>query len=744
MIIKGEIVSIIFQNLDNGWTVMELNCNNEIITAVGSFPELYAGATVELSGDYKYHTKHGLQFMAESGTILPPTDVINIEKYLKSGFFRGIGAITASAIVKTFGAHSLEIIEHHPDLLSKVKGISYKRAVEISNSFSSQKEMQETLLYLQRFDISLNLALKIYKRYGKLTERIIKENPYQLIDDIDRVGFVTADRLALLLDAKRDSDFRIRAGINYIMKEAASNRGHTYLPEDELVKYVVHLLEFENDMVLKVVDKIEDMLFLSELMAYTVGGKRVIMLYGNYIIERNIARKLIHIENCHSAPQCDYEKEISKFEEVYNIKLHENQRLAVNNSLISGVHIISGGPGTGKTTIIKCLLFILKAMNRTYSLCAPTGRAAKRMSEATSEQAKTIHRLLDLDFKNGGGVFTFNASTRLPVDVVIVDEVSMVDEYVFSSLISAIRDGSSIILVGDKDQLVSVGAGNVLSDLIFSKRFAVTYLTHIYRQSENSLIITNAHRINNGEMPILNNKSEDFFFIENDNPSDIVDIVRELCIQRIPNYLKINPMDIQVLSPMKKGVAGVINLNKGLRDALNRNVVLGEDIRSGEYYYRVGDKIMQSVNNYDLEWKVYNDYNYEVGRGVFNGEIGYINDINKQDMKFSVTFEDNKVAVYSFGDLDQIIPAYAVSVHKSQGSEFEAVILVLVGVNNLLMTRNLLYTAVTRAKRLVSIVGTRQTLVNMVNNNTTTKRNSLLKEFIAEETNGEKTNSAKN
>lgn len=737
MLIKGEVLSLIFRNADNGYTVFDLRCSGEVITAVGIFPEIYEGAEVELCGDYKFHSRHGLQFLAESGAILPPTDVVNIEKFLKSGLFRGVGAITASLIVKQFGAKALEVIEKQPEKLAEIRGISVRRANEISQSYCAQKDMQETLLYLQNFEISLNLAIKIYKKYGSSTQRLIKENPYRLIDDIERVGFITADKIALELGIERDSDFRIRAGIMYVLKEASLKGGHTYLPEELLIKQVVQLLEFDNTQIGKVVAKVDDMIFLSELKDFLLPDHRAIMLYRSYLTEKSIARRLIRLNFSHNAPQYNFNKEIDIFEQTFHIKLHENQRKAVTASLLSGVHIITGGPGTGKTTIIKCLIFVLQNLRRTYCLCAPTGRAAKRMSEATGEGAKTIHRLLDLDFRDGEGHFNYNDTTRLPADVIICDEVSMVDEYVFNSLIKAVEDGSSVILVGDKDQLSSVGAGNVLSDLIECKQFNVTYLTQIYRQSEDSLIITNAHRINNGEMPIFDNQSKDFFFVEKANPFDILETAQSMCTVRLPKYLNIESKDIQVLSPMKKGVAGVINLNKQLRDSINNTVVIGEDLKSGEYTFRVGDKVMQNVNNYELEWKQFSTIGYECGRGVFNGDIGYITFINRQDLSFTIRFDDDKVAEYSFGDIDQIIPAYAISVHKSQGSEFDAVVITLTKGNFYIMTRNLLYTAVTRAKRMVVIIGTQEVLFNMVKNNYTAKRFSLLKEFIVEEQKGE-------
>lgn len=414
------------------------------------------------------------------------------------------------------------------------------------------------------------------------------------------------------------------------------------------------------------------------------------------------------------------------------IKLHEKQREAVSNSLNSGVHVITGGPGTGKTTIIKCILHILKFLKLSYQLCAPTGRAAKRMGEATGEEAKTIHRLLDLDFKDGKGYFTYNENTKIPVDVVIVDEVSMVDEYVFSSLVKALQDGATLILVGDKDQLASVGAGNVLADVIASGLFKITYLDKIYRQSDGSMIIENAHLINHGKMPVLDNRAKDFFFVDKSDPTEVKAEVEALVTTRLPKYLKCEQTDVQVLCPMKKGVAGVISLNAAIRDSLNPKKDSADDIKCGEYTFREGDKIMQTVNNYEQEWFEEVDGRIKRGAGVFNGDTGFIESIDRQNMKFNVRFDDNKVSEYSLSDIDQIIPAYAVSVHKSQGSEFKAVVVALSQGNYFIMTRNLLYTAVTRAKDLCVIVGAEDVVKRMVRNNYTAKRYTLLTRFLTE------------
>lgn len=732
MIISGDVEKIIFRNEDNGYTVVDLRSSGDYVTAVGVFPEIYEGMRLELTGDYKYHTRHGLQFLAESVKVVEPDGAAAIEKFLKSGIFKGVGEVTARNIVERFGERTLDVMKTSPEKLAEVKGISAKKAAEICATLREHGEMQDTLVYLQRFDVSLNLALKIYKTYGARTEEVVKTNPYQLISDVERVGFQTADKIAQEVGITKDSDFRIRAGIIYTLKEASNKSGHTALPDDILKKELLSLLGFDETYLEKAECNIEDLIFLAEIKDYVVDNARFYMLYKSYLTEKTIARRLALLEAAHGGVEVDFSEQIDKFEEMSGIKLHEKQREAVSNSLNSGVHVITGGPGTGKTTIIKCILHILKFLKLSYQLCAPTGRAAKRMGEATGEEAKTIHRLLDLDFKDGKGYFTYNENTKIPVDVVIVDEVSMVDEYVFSSLVKALQDGATLILVGDKDQLASVGAGNVLADVIASGLFKITYLDKIYRQSDGSMIIENAHLINHGKMPVLDNRAKDFFFVDKSDPTEVKEEVEALVTTRLPKYLKCEQTDVQVLCPMKKGVAGVISLNAAIRDSLNPKKDSADDIKCGEYTFREGDKIMQTVNNYEQEWFEEVDGRIKRGAGVFNGDTGFIESIDRQNMKFNVRFDDNKVSEYSLSDIDQIIPAYAVSVHKSQGSEFKAVVVALSQGNYFIMTRNLLYTAVTRAKDLCVIVGAEDVVKRMVRNNYTAKRYTLLTRFLTE------------
>lgn len=734
MQVSGEIQNIIFNNAETGYTVIDVKLDSgEFITAVGIFPPVTESEQVVMRGSFKFHSRHGRQFAADEIEIYPPKQAESIVKYLSSGLFKGVGEATARAIVTKFGNQTLEIIEKSPTQLFKVKGVSLKKAMEIGLAFNSMRRMQDAILFLQKFSISINMAIKIYRIYGDDTKKTVEANPYRLIDDVDRLGFATADRMAAEMGIEKDSDFRIKAGITYTLKDFAAKNGHTFLPRTLLTDEVLKLLGFDESMTDRIAYNIEDMVFLKQLYLYDLDDDKAVMTYPAYLLERSLARRLAAIEEEHAAVITARDGYIEKYEAQNGITLHQSQKEAVTAAFERGVEIITGGPGTGKTTIIKCIAEIFEQQGRKAVLCAPTGRAAKRLSEATGREAKTIHRLLDLDFKDGKGYFTYNENTRLPADVVIVDEVSMVDEYVFGALVKAVDRGAGLILVGDKDQLPSVGAGNVLADLIASGKFAVTCLTHIYRQAEQSLIVTNAHRINNGRMPVLDVKDNDFFFEEKDSPAEARNAVVELVTKRIPDYFKVNADDIQVLCPMKKGIAGVESLNAEIRQKLNPPKYKSPEMKLGETSYRVGDKVMQIVNDYQQEWTLKTEEGVESGSGIFNGELGYIEEINMLNQKFKVRFTDDKVAIYSFGDLEHLVLAYAVSIHKSQGSEFDTVVISVTGNNFMLMTRNLLYTAVTRAKKRVVLVGSREAVAKMVKNNYTAKRFTLLKEFLDEE-----------
>lgn len=737
MIIKGSVEKFLYRNSDNGYSVVIVGDANFSATAVGILPPCTEGEILELEGEYTLNSKYGEQFAIKNAKICLPTALDSIAKYLASGMFKGVGEITADAIVDEFGQNTFDIIENRPMELSKLKGVTVKKAMSINETFIQLKDMQDTIVNLQKLEISLNLALKIYKAYGKSTISKINANPYKLIEDIDGIGFISADKIAQSMSIAKDSEFRVRAGIIYLLKTVAIASGHTYLPKEKLFKDMQKLLEIP-------IDKAEE-LFQSSILSLEVSGSIVViekgdeiavMFNSHYLTERKIAANLIFINSGAADILTDIDKDIEEFEYFNDIKMHENQRLAVVNAIQNGVNIITGGPGTGKTTIIKCILTLLNKLNLKVQLCAPTGRAAKRLSEATGEDAKTIHRMLDLDFKNGKGYFTYNENTRLDSDVIIVDEVSMCDEYVFNALISAINQGSRLIMVGDKDQLPSVGAGNILADIIGFGKIKISELTYIYRQSQESLIIENAHRINNGEMPIIRNQKSDFLFDETDSTVRIADKIVDMVRVRIPNYLGVDSNDIQVLCPLKKGDAGVIRLNALLQNAINEPSDDKPEIKFGDIHFRLGDKVIHIMNNYELEWtKGSDEQGVYKGIGVFNGDIGRIIEVNREENTLTVNFDDERVAVYTRDIFEQIIHAYAISIHKSQGSEFDVAVIALMGGSYTLMTRNLLYTAVTRAKKMSVIVGSKKHLENMVKNNYTAKRYTLLKEFLIEEYN---------
>lgn len=734
MELRGEIKSVIFRSEDTGYTVLDMRMEDSVYTVVGNFPPVSEGQNIRVEGKFQTKTVYGRQFFADKVFVSAPSRIDGIRRFLGSGLIHGLGPITAEAIVDRFGVNSLEMMKF-PVELSKVRGISLRKATEFGMEYTKIMRMQDSIVFLQELGISINLALKIYRVYEDKTEDFVRKNPYMLVDDIDGVGFATADRIAGELGIAKDSDYRITAGIIYTLKEAANKGGHTYLPENELLGLTFDLLTLDCDEPeIRIKNNVDDLVLFGDLVRYDTGEHVAIMLKHQYDTEASIARRLINIQARAADFRVDVRDAVSAFENEVGITLHEKQIEAVKAAVENGVQIVTGGPGTGKTTIVKCILHLFKNLNQRVTLCAPTGRAAKRLSEATGVEAKTIHRLLDLDYKDGRGFFTYNDQTRLPVDVVIVDEMSMVDEYVFNALVKAINNGARLVLVGDKDQLASVGAGNVLGDLIASGKFPVSYLTQIYRQDEDSHIITNAHMINNGVMPVMDNKSKDFFFEEKGSAEEIAKTTIELVTKRLPKYLGVTPDDIQVLCPMKRGSAGIYNLNRYLQSVLNPPAKEKKEFRHGEFIFREGDKVMQMQNNYQLEWTQATGFKVERGMGVYNGDIGVIESINMQLMQFTVRFDGDKVSVLQYADAEQLALAYAVTIHKSQGSEFDNVVIAL-DANYMLQSRNLLYTAVTRAKKMVVIAGNRNTVGNMVRNNKTARRYSLLINLINDEIN---------
>ncbi|MDD4315658.1 MAG: ATP-dependent RecD-like DNA helicase [Clostridia bacterium] len=714
MVIRGTVDEIIFRNEENGYTVMNFDADGTLVVAVGVFPFISQGERLELTGENKFNAKFGEQFVVSNVDFSKPNDADSIKKYLSSGLFRGVGEITAETIVKKFGAETLDIIEKYPHMLAQISGIGPKRAQEISKCYIENSRIKDTVLFLQKYGITTALALKIYKHYEEDTAIVVQSNPYKLVEDIEGVGFLTADRLAEKLGVDRDSKFRLKAAIYYILQEASGKNGHTYLPRELLIKETVRLTDVDDEpRIAEVLD--EDRNGLREVL---IDGEQGYCLSLNYLTENSIAAKLINLRNSDSL-DLDLDTELRNYEQTNDIVLDVQQRLAIKSAINDGVVIITGGPGTGKTTIIKCITSILGQRGFEVALSAPTGRAAKRMSEATGAEAKTLHRLLGINTKN----FDINELDTLDCDVIIVDEISMADIYIFNALLKAVPDGARLVLVGDKDQLPSVACGNILADMIASELFTTVYLDEIYRQAKESMIVVNAHRINNSQMPVTKN-SKDFFIDYKSQPSDIKDSIISMASKRIPEFLDISPRDIQVLSPMKKGIAGVEALNERLQQVLNPE---GKQVVYKNRIFRVGDKVMQTVNNYTIEW-LKNDIFRENGTGVFNGDIGYIIDISNGSL--IVEFEDGKLVTYQAGDLEELMTAYCISVHKSQGSEFPVVIIAVTGGSYAILTKNLLYTAVTRAKKMAVIVGDEENIEKMVKNNYITRRFSMLRDFL--------------
>ncbi len=722
MRIEATLLNITFRNEENGYTVANFNANGKLITAVGFFPSLSGGEDLILEGEFEINSRYGEQFKVTSVKFLTPTSVTSIFKFLASGLIKGVGEKTAEIIIDKFGEKSLEIIEHTPRRLTEVKGIGPKKAQQIADSYHANSVIRKAVIFLQEHNIPMGLIIKICNEYGDESISCVQANPYQLVSDIDGVGFVTADKIAQSLGISRDSPFRIEAGLAHTLKEASYKDGHTCLPEDMLLEKTSKLIGVEKA---QIAVGLENMLFRNKFKLFLKKSKqeRFIAQSNIFAHESNIAAKLLEMQHNARALDLNIACEIAHFEEQNGITLHERQKEAVLSATNEGTTIITGGPGTGKTTIIKCILDILTARGLKAALIAPTGRAAKRMAEATGREAKTIHRMLGSEFSSSGLTFYHNETEPLEEDVVIVDELSMVDVFIFDALLKALRIGARLILVGDKDQLPSISSGRILGDLIDCKLFPVVYLNEIYRQSMDSLIVLNAHKINKGEMPVIDNKSKDFFFEEQGTAEGIANSVVSMIKERIPKYFKVKSCQIQVLAPLKKGEAGVINLNNKIQSELNP---YGKQLHYGDIIFRVGDKVMQTVNNYEIEWID----GYEKGKGVFNGDIGYIQSIGKETL--TVKMEDDKLVEYPKGELDNIMLSYAASVHKAQGSEFEVVILALGDFNYKVGNRNLVYTALTRAKQMVVIVGSKYMLNRMIRNTYTSARYTLLKELLAD------------
>ena len=723
--IEAVIEDTIFRNDENGYSVVEARMGRDKITVVGTLPALAAGEQVALTGGWVEHPQYGKQWKAVSCEVRKPTTLLGIERYLASGLIHGVGPSTARLLVQEFGKNTLDVLSEAPERLTEVPGIGKKRAQQIAKSFLEQYGAREAMIFLQSYGVSPSLAVKISKRYGASAQQKIRENPYRLIDDIEGVGFLTADRIALSLGIPQDSDCRLKAGIKYALQEAANGEGHTYLPRDVLLQRAAHGLRVSGDLLLH---ELDGLLFSREIIAMDADGQDALLLSNYFYAEKEIARYLkLLMGAAQTSIQSAILEEIRFFERENHIQFSDNQRLAVSEAVKRGVVVITGGPGTGKTTIINCMLSLL---GQGVYLAAPTGRAAKRMSEATGHEAKTLHRLLE--FNGDEGHFLRDEQNPLDCSCVIVDEMSMVDVFLMRSLLRALKPGTKLIMVGDADQLPSVGAGNVLGDILKSGAVPSVRLTDIFRQSEQSLIVMNAHRINHGEAPILNQKGSDFFFERRMHPEAAAEAIVGLCTQRLPAFLRTDApaRDIQVLSPTKKTGAGVYQLNKMLQAALNPPGLRKPQIQYGETAFRLGDKVMHVKNNYQLAWKA--DSGAE-GEGVFNGDVGFITKVDTEDRIVTVRYDDERAVEYDYQQLEELELAYCLSVHKSQGSEFPCVVMPVVGGPPRLLTRNLFYTALTRARKLVVLVGREDAIAAMVRNNHIAARFTTLRQRLEEE-----------
>lgn len=717
--LQGVISETVFRNEENGWSVIELRTNGDLITVVGTLPALAAGETCLFQGDWVEHAQYGRQFKATGCSVQSPTSLRGIERYLGSGLIKGLGPSTARLIVEHFAHETLEVLSEHPERLREIPGIGKKRCEQISQGFQEQYLLRKTMIFLQTYGLSIGLSEKISKKYKERAEEIIRRNPYQLIDDIEGVGFLTADRIALSLGFPASGDGRLRAGLKYVLDEAAASGGHTCLPRPLLVRQAAELLRCESALI---ETSLSALLLYKELKAEMMEGEEMIFSPDAYLCEWSIAKSLVALSSYSQQMIREHvAEEISRFEERENIAFSPTQRQALMQATQSGVLVITGGPGTGKTTLLNCILHILGHDDDTL-LAAPTGRAAKRMSEATGREARTIHRLLE--FNPEGGGFLRDRDNPLDCHCLVIDEVSMVDIYLMRSLLRAVKEGTRLILVGDKDQLPSVGPGNVLGDILSSGIIPHARLTEVFRQDERSMIVSNAHRVNRGEMPVLNAKEGDFFFERSRSPAAAAQSIVELCATRLPRYLENGGgKNIQVLSPTKKGECGVYRLNELLQQALNKNRDESRELIYGQTVFRLGDKVIHTKNNYMLAWRGQGGLE---GQGVFNGDVGAIIAVNAEERTLTVLYDEEREVDYEFAQLEELELAYCLSVHKSQGSEFDAVVMPVVGGHHLLLNRNLFYTAITRAKKLLVLVGYEDAIAAMVNNSRSRRRYTAL------------------
>ena len=736
--VTGYIDHVIFRNEDNGYTVMVLKGMEEEreLTCVGTFPAITQGAAIEASGNYTTHPVYGKQFQIASYVEKMPEDALAMERYLGSGAIKGIGAALAARIVRRFGDDTMRIVEEEPERLAEIKGISEKKAMEIAEQMTEKADMRRAMIFLQKYGISLNLGAKIYQKYGQTVYGVLQENPYRLAEDISGVGFRIADEIASRIGIHTDSDYRIRSGMLYTLLQA-SGEGHIYLPKEELFSRASGLLGVDPSYMEK---HLMDMVVDRKLILKETEDGAVVYPTRYYYLELNSARMLCELNILCPEDEEMMEKRINRIEKETGTRLDEMQKQAVAAAASHGLFILTGGPGTGKTTTINAIIRYFEEEGAELRLAAPTGRAAKRMTEATGYEAQTIHRLLELngmpEEEQEGRVVHFdrNSENPLEADVIIIDEMSMVDIALMHSLLLAVTAGTRLILVGDENQLPSVGPGNVLRDIIRSGCFPVVELKKIFRQASESDIVVNAHKINRGEQVTINNKSRDFFFLKRYDADIIIRVVIALIQEKLPRYVDAKPYEIQVLTPMRKGLLGVERLNQILQRYLNPPDEKKKEKEIGQRLFREGDKVMQVKNNYQLEWEILGRYKIPVdkGVGVFNGDTGIMTEINEFAETATVEFEDGRQAEYSFKQLEELELAYAVTIHKSQGSEYPAVILPILSGPRMLMNRNLLYTAVTRARKCVTVVGSETTFAEMIRNEKQQQRYSSLDRRIRE------------
>ena len=728
--LEGIIGKVIYNNEDNAYAVCELELPDDSYTIIeGYMPMPAEGDSVCVYGKWVMNPKYGKQFRVEQYERVLPKSLDDIQKYLAGGAIKGIGPVSATKIVDKFGEQTFDVLENHPEWLSDIPGISRKKALSIGEDYKKKSSMRDVMIFFHEF-FGMSVIMKIYKRFGKNSIKIARENPYLLFDEIDGIGYDRADKMALKLGMSPYAGERIRANIVHTLDVGLNGYGHMCLPIDNLCTECAENLGVEYDTVLA---NVGILLSSNVLKLHMQDDSKYVYIKDAYKAEKNVAKRLNRLNRQRNAVLSydDINALISKQEFASGMEYAQKQKRAIHEAMQNGIMVMTGGPGTGKTTVVKALLAMFESIRMKVALCAPTGRAAMRLSEATSHTAKTIHRLLEMEFhEDGGSSFTRNLQNPLEEDVIIVDETSMVDCMLMSSLLSAMKNSARLILIGDADQLPSVGGGNVLGDIIESGAFSVVCLDEIFRQAKESLIITNAHEINNGNMPVLDKKDGDFFFLESDNETVSANTVVSLIETRLPRAYGVSSVnDIQILSPTKKGTLGTVNLNYILQNKLNPANGNKKEYAHGANIFREGDKVMQVRNNYDIEW---NDIEtYEDGNGVFNGDVGVIEKIYTSDGYMTVIF-DKRRCDYDFSFLDDLSPAYAITVHKSQGSEYPFVIIPLANATKMLLTRNLLYTAVTRAKRMVILVGSKKNVAMMVENNTHARRYTCLKNMLKE------------